>query len=85
MCDALFPPLRAVSATVRVECFLPLPAALGLASVLLFRVVGLRSWAGSPSWSMSFGFPAVVRAATPIPTIASFCNIGTILGAHSKR
>ena len=36
-------------ATVRVRCFLPLPAALGLASVLPFRVVGRRSWAGSPS------------------------------------
>ena len=28
---------------VRVGCFLPSPAALGLASVLLFRVVGPRS------------------------------------------
>ena len=34
---------------VRVRCFLLLPAALSLDSVLPFRVVGLRSWASSPS------------------------------------
>ena len=34
---------------------MPLPAALGLVRVLPFCVVGPRSWAGSPSWSVPFG------------------------------
>ena len=46
------------AAPVCVGCFLPLPAVLGVPSVLPFRVVGPRSWAGSPSWSVHFwGFP----------------------------
>ena len=44
-------------------------AALDLASVLPIRVSGLRSWTGSPSWSVILGFPAVVCAATSIPTM----------------
>ena len=40
---------------VRVGCFLPLPAALGLASVLPFRVADPRLWAGSSYWSVLFG------------------------------
>ena len=32
------------------------------------------SWAGSPSWSVPFGIPAVICAATPVPTLASLCN-----------
>ena len=41
--------------SVRIGCFLPLPAALDLASLLPIRFVGPRLWAGSPSWSMPFG------------------------------
>ena len=47
----------ASAAPLRVRCFLPLPAALGLASVLPFGVVGPRLWAGSLYWSVPFGVP----------------------------
>ena len=43
------------AAPVRVGCFLPLPGAWGLVRVLALCAVGLRSWAGSPSWSVLFG------------------------------
>ena len=50
------PKLAFVSAaTVRVGYFMPLSAALGLASVFPFRVAGPRLWAGSPSWTVPFG------------------------------
>ena len=42
------------TAPVRIGC-LPLPAARGLVRALPFCVVGPRSWAGSPSWSVPFG------------------------------
>ena len=43
------------AAPVCAGCFRPSPAALGLARVLPFCVVGQRSWAGSPPWSVPFG------------------------------
>ena len=70
------------AAPVRVECALPLPDALGLPSVLPFRVVGPRSWASSLSWSVPFGVLAVVCATTPIPTIACLCNTQETRGAR---
>ena len=67
--DAMVRLLGAVScfdsaALVHIRCFLPLPAALGLTSVISFCVDGLCSRAGSLSWSVPFGFPAVGCAAT---------------------
>ena len=48
------------AAPLHVGCFLPLPAALGLAIVLPFCAVGPRSWAGSPSLSVPFGVSCYV-------------------------
>ena len=54
------------TAPVCFGCFLLLPAALGLASVLLpFCVVGPRSWASFPSWIVPFlGFRSCSRCYT---------------------
>ena len=60
------------AALVHVGCFLLLPVALGLSSVLLFCVAGSRSWAGFPPWSVPSGVFCCVFAAAPIPTIATF-------------
>ena len=48
--------LDASAAPVRLGRFVPLLAVWGLVRVLPFCVVGPRSWAGSPSWSVFCGF-----------------------------
>ena len=52
--------------SVRIGCFLPLPAALDLAGVILFCNVGPRSWAGPLSWSAPFGVSCCSTAAAGI-------------------
>ena len=59
---------------VRVGCFLPLSAALGLASVIR-SVLLVHARGPAPRLGLCLlGFPAVVCAATPVPALASLCN-----------
>ena len=66
----------ASAAQVRVGCFVPLLAVWGLAGVLPFFVLLVR--ARGPALCLGvclLGFPAVVCAGAPIPTIASLCSM----------
>ena len=66
----------ASTAPACVGCSLPLPAALALASVLPFHVVGPRSWACSPSWSVPFwGFLLLFVLLHPFPPSHLFVTI----------
>ena len=75
---------------VCVGCFLLLPAAHGLASVLPICVVGPRSWACvtkrydyGPAFCLGeylLGLPALVCSATLAPTTASLCDVLSMNG-----
>ena len=61
--------------TCNIRCFMPMPAALGRVRVLLFCVVCPRRGPALRLEVCLLEFPAVVCALTPIPTVASLCNI----------
>ena len=66
------------AAPVRVGCFLSSPAVWALFVCSRSCVVGLRPWAGSPSWSVCLlGFPAVICAVHLFPLLRLFVATNT--------